>query len=318
MADIEAWPPSNVTQSMLEAYVEAGFLCPLSGAEPVEWMAPPVDHREPHPPPGYVVCFLSFLERGFGIPAGRLIRGILYHYGVELHNLNPNLVMQAAVFTTVCEGYLGVPVNWDLWCHLFRAELSTRNMGKGVRIPLRVGGCTLQLRQSRSELYIRSAMTTSKRGWQNGWFYLRNDGNRLPPYTGKIVAEAPEEWHWGVVAGQQKRLDPLLRGLAKLRENEVTAATVAYAFRKRSLLPLAQRREFMYKAARDASRMLSEPVPERDIVAWVGRMVHPDLKKFRVIPMRPERGYISLVSAICSSFSCFFFSVFLYFSLADP
>jgi len=49
--------------------------------------------REPNPPPGYVVCFLSFLERGFRTPAGRLIRAILHYYGVELHNLNPNSVM---------------------------------------------------------------------------------------------------------------------------------------------------------------------------------------------------------------------------------
>ena len=53
------------------------------------------------PSPGYVVCFLSFLDRGFGTPAGRLIWAILHYYEVELHNLNPNSVMQAAVFATV-------------------------------------------------------------------------------------------------------------------------------------------------------------------------------------------------------------------------
>ena len=57
---------------------------------------------------------MSFLDRGFGIPAGCPIRAILHYYEVELHNLNPNSVMQAAVFATVCEGFLGVPVNWNL------------------------------------------------------------------------------------------------------------------------------------------------------------------------------------------------------------
>jgi hypothetical protein len=32
-----------------------------------------VNDRELNPPQGYVVCFLLFLERGFGTPAGRLI-----------------------------------------------------------------------------------------------------------------------------------------------------------------------------------------------------------------------------------------------------
>ena len=86
----------------------------------LEWIAPPVSDREPNPPLGYVVCFLLFLDRGFGTPAGRLIRATLHYYRVELHNLNPNSVMQAAVFITVCMGFLGVPAHWSLWLHLSR------------------------------------------------------------------------------------------------------------------------------------------------------------------------------------------------------
>ena len=145
MAGVEAWPPCNVTKSALEARVKAGILRPLKDVGFPEWIVPSANDREPNPPPGYVVCFLSFLDRGFGIPAGRLIRAILHYYEVELHNLNPNSVMQAAVFATVCEGFLGVPVNWNLWLHLFKAEMSARYVGK-EKIPLRGGGCTLQLR----------------------------------------------------------------------------------------------------------------------------------------------------------------------------
>jgi hypothetical protein len=35
------------------------------------------------------VSFVSFHERGFGVLAGRFMRAILYHYGVELRNLTP-------------------------------------------------------------------------------------------------------------------------------------------------------------------------------------------------------------------------------------
>jgi len=107
MAGVEAWPPSNVTRSALDARVKAGILRPLADVELPEWIVPSANDREPNPPPSYVVCFLSFLDRGFGTPAGRLIRAILHYYEVELHNLNPNLVMQAGVFSTVCEGFLG-------------------------------------------------------------------------------------------------------------------------------------------------------------------------------------------------------------------
>jgi len=85
-------------------------------------------------------------------------------------------------------------------------------------------------------------MPTSNRGWQNGWFYLRNDGGLLSEYTGKMVVECLEKWAWGAPTEEQKRLGPLLVGLKKIHQARVTAATVATAFHKQSLLPLAQRR----------------------------------------------------------------------------
>jgi hypothetical protein len=54
-------------------------------------MAPP-SGAAPSPPPGYVVSFVSFHERGFGVPASRFMRAILHVYGVEMHNLSPNSV----------------------------------------------------------------------------------------------------------------------------------------------------------------------------------------------------------------------------------
>ena len=156
MAGDDAWYPCNTTRAALDARVKSGLLRPITDEGAPEWIVPPVNDREPNPPPGYMVCFLSFLEWGFRTPAGRLIRAILHYYGVELHSLNPNSIMQATVFATVCEGFLGVPPHWNLWLHLFKAKMSSRNEG-GEKRPLRAGGCTLQLPQSRSQLYIRAS-----------------------------------------------------------------------------------------------------------------------------------------------------------------
>jgi hypothetical protein len=91
-------------------------------------MDSPVGGAAPSPPPGYIVSFVSFHERGFGVPASRFMRAILHHYGVELHNLSPNSISQAAIFVAVCEGYLGIAPHWDLWTHLF---FSLRRRGRG-------------------------------------------------------------------------------------------------------------------------------------------------------------------------------------------
>jgi hypothetical protein len=80
------------------------------------------------------------------------MRALLHHYGVELHNLNPNSIAQAAIFTAVCEGFLGIEVHWDLWTHLFSTELfALTTDARKVRMAVRAGGCTLQLRQGRAQ-----------------------------------------------------------------------------------------------------------------------------------------------------------------------
>jgi hypothetical protein len=129
----DLWPFSTVTVDGLEALVADGLLCPLSGDPQPEWMAP-ASEVDPTPSPGYVVSFVSFHERGFGVPASRFMWALLHYYGVELHNFNPNSIAQA-----------------DLWTHLFSAELFALTTGeKKVRMAVRAGGCTLQLRQGRA------------------------------------------------------------------------------------------------------------------------------------------------------------------------
>ena len=55
----------------------------------------------PRPPAGYVMSFVSFHKRGLGVPADRFMRALPHYYGVELHNFNPNSIMQAAIFIAV-------------------------------------------------------------------------------------------------------------------------------------------------------------------------------------------------------------------------
>jgi hypothetical protein len=145
-------------------------------------MAPPASDSEPNPPYRYVVSFIRLHERGFNASASRFMRGLCYHYGVEFHNFAPNAILQAATFVSICEGLLGILVNWDLWVHLFRAELHTLATGETrVRRVVRAGGLTFALRDSRNELYPPCTMTLTNADWEKGRFYLRNDGAGLPP-----------------------------------------------------------------------------------------------------------------------------------------
>jgi hypothetical protein len=159
-----------------------GQLAPnVDGQSPV-WIIPPAADREPNPPFGYVVSFVRHHERGFAAPTSCFMRGPCYHYGVELHNFAPNAISQAATFVGVCEGFLGIPANWDRWVHLFRAELHTLStLEPRVHRVVRAGGMSISLRESHRELYIPCTMTSNNAEWERGWFYLRNDEPDLPP-----------------------------------------------------------------------------------------------------------------------------------------
>jgi hypothetical protein len=116
-----------------------------------------------------VVSFTRFHERGFAAPASRFMRALCHRYGVELHNFAPNAISQAATFVGICEGYLGIPVNWDLWVHLFRAELFTQpTMEQRTRRAVRAGGMSLAVRTQYKDDYIPCTMTTNNAGWERG------------------------------------------------------------------------------------------------------------------------------------------------------
>jgi hypothetical protein len=235
----DLWPSSTVVVGDLEALVADGLLCPLSGGPQPEWMVP--SEADPTPLPGYVVSFIPFHERGFGVPASRFIRALLHYYGVELHNFNPKSIAQAAIFAAVCEVFLGIDPHCDLWTHLFSAELFASTMeAKKVHMAMRAGGCTLQLRPGRMQQYIPATLVSSNKGWQRWWFYLRNDDGRLPSFSQRVVTAAGTNWHWGATREKQEKLQPLLDALQKLIDDGLTAAGVVAAIHRRRVLPLAE------------------------------------------------------------------------------
>jgi hypothetical protein len=230
------------------------------------------------------------------------MRAILHNYGVELHNLSPNSISQAAIFVAVCEGYLGIAPHWDLWTHFFSAELFASPMGeRRVRAAVRASGCILQLRQSRASQYIPAVLASSNKGWQRQWFYLRNDGEMLPSFSQRVVTVAADAWRYGTSHDRQKNLEPLLRALEAFRKGGLTAAGVIAAIHRRRLLPLAERRlplwEMTPEADLEGSRMSSDPLP---IDVLLGRVAvalgKPDASAFSQPLMRPDHGCVTLVS----------------------
>jgi hypothetical protein len=91
------WVPSEFKESDLTKAQREGFLV---GAAPIVF--PGTEHI-PKPPSSYRVMFLAFLLRGLSLPAHEFLRGLLFVYGVQLHQLTPNSILHIACFITLCE-----------------------------------------------------------------------------------------------------------------------------------------------------------------------------------------------------------------------
>jgi hypothetical protein len=112
----------------------------------------------------------------------------------------------------------------------------------------------------------------------------------------------------GATREKQENLQPLLEALQRLRDGGLTAAGVVAAIHRRRVLPLAERRlpllEMKSGVDLEGSQMSSAPLSADDlrrrIAGTVGRL---DAGALTQPVMRPERGYVSLVSV--RSFSYF-------------
>jgi hypothetical protein len=191
----------------LEELVCDGLLRPWASRSQPEWRVLPSNHREPAPPEGYVVSSVAFHERGLKMLPSWFMRVLLHYYKVELHHLTSNSISQAAIFVAVCEGYLGMEPHWNLCLHLFKAEHFAKKAGeRGVRHVVHAGSCTLQVRAGRGELYIPTQLISSNSGWHDGWFYLRNDDDRLPKFSGRVLMSCEDNRTYGIVEEEKPKL----------------------------------------------------------------------------------------------------------------
>jgi hypothetical protein len=103
-----SWVPSEFGQIDLTKAQKEGLI-----AEGDQVVFPSTE-RIPKPPSGYRVMFLAFLLHGLSFPAHEFLHGLLFVYGMQLHQLTPNSILHIACFVTLCESFLGIEPHWIL------------------------------------------------------------------------------------------------------------------------------------------------------------------------------------------------------------
>ena len=100
---------SSVTEENIKKLREAGYL------------AANITHRllnagqiVPTPEPHERVVFLTYFVRGLGFPLHPFVRGLMFNYGLDFHDLAPNFILNISVFIIVCEAFLRIRPHFGL------------------------------------------------------------------------------------------------------------------------------------------------------------------------------------------------------------
>ncbi|KAE8820653.1 hypothetical protein D1007_01404 [Hordeum vulgare] len=178
-----AWDGGNVDAEHIE------FLrhrCKITLAELVTARLPGAENS-PAPKASEVVVFAEHFARGFGLPASNFFFTFLTHFGLQVHQLATNAVLQLAAYVILCEGFLGIKPCVDIWRRLF--YFKKQSLTDGVTRHKRMTACGAALIHHRAGSgFLKLPLQDSTKKWQRGFFNVKNvnpqdDHINLPPFV---------------------------------------------------------------------------------------------------------------------------------------
>ncbi|KAE8779436.1 hypothetical protein D1007_47527 [Hordeum vulgare] len=184
-----AWLGNEICEGHIEALRHHRLLPPASQV----LVRIPNTETAPMPAVGEVVVVNEHFYRGFGLPASAFLSEWLHFFGVHLHHLAPNAILQLSAFVVLCEGFLGIEPSVDLYHSLFFFKKESIAMEKSevekLVGPRPMTPCGAALVHHRSKYgFPQLPLQESIKQWQRGFFYAKNadpaqDALNMPPFN---------------------------------------------------------------------------------------------------------------------------------------
>ncbi|KAK1694504.1 hypothetical protein QYE76_011201 [Lolium multiflorum] len=234
----------------------------------------PHEESYPKPPMEYRVSFVDHLIRGLSPPIHEFLRGLLFVYGLQLHQLTPNSILHVSIFITLCECFLGVQPNWALWKRIFCLR---RNGSHGVAY--NIGGVVICVRSDVD--YFDVKFPDSVQGWRKRWLYVHEESSdsieyNIAPFDGK--AKILRRRSWDAEASEEEKLATealmtRIRELQSTRGKELSGIQITAYFLRIRMQPLQARKNplWMYAGDEDVER-LSTDLSAKDLEKLIRRI----------------------------------------------
>ena len=120
-----------------------------------------VPTQEPHER----VVFLPHFVRGLGFLLHPFVRGIMYYYGIDFHDLSPNSFLNISMFIVVGEAFLRISPHFGLWLKIFNVKpkvVSGEHAECGGAMVSKMPNVT----------WLSGTFNDSVKGWKQQWFYV--------------------------------------------------------------------------------------------------------------------------------------------------
>ncbi|KAK1691857.1 hypothetical protein QYE76_008554 [Lolium multiflorum] len=266
--EISGWERSKISNQ------DVNMLEKLGLTKKEEGLLFPREESFPTPRIGYRVTFIDHLIRDLSSPIHEFLRGLLFVYGLQLHQLTPNSVLHISIFITLCECFLGTHPNWALWKHIFYIR---RNNSHNTNY--NVGGVVICVRPDVD--YFDVKFPDSVQGWRKRWLYIREEyldsqQYNIEPFNGDAKILRRQSWDAEATDEEKTATDALMKRIHELqntRGKELSSIQITAYFLRIRVQPLQARKNplWMYAGDKDADR-ISKDLSVKDLEKLVRRI----------------------------------------------
>ena len=223
---------SSVMETHIKKLRGAGYL-----AANIAHRLPAAGQIVPTPEPHERVVFLHHFLCGLGFPLHPFIRGLMYYYDLDFHDLVPNFILNISAFIAVCEAFLCIRPHFVLWLKTFNVK---PKVVKGTQAEC--GGAMLG--KMPNVLWFEGAFVDSVKGWQSGWFYITKPRDpkwaAAPEFRSGIPTQLTSWKKKGLLWGSSEEVTGLQACIQKLVK-KLRLVNVVQVMLVRRILPCQER-----------------------------------------------------------------------------
>ena len=150
------WMVSSVMEGHIKKLRKAGYL-----SNNIVYQLPEKGQLIPTPRPHERVVFLPHFLRGLGFPLHPFVRGLMFSYGLDFHDLAPNFVLNISAFIIVCEAFLRIRTHFGLCLKTFNVKPKVVHSNQAE-----CGGAMVG--KMANVLWLEGSFVETLKGWQSG------------------------------------------------------------------------------------------------------------------------------------------------------